>query len=118
MPTPVIGLSKHKFKINSNNTFRVYGENFNDTSVGLKASLHSSSFDWDPPEYAVAASDRKQHYVVLTSKPKPKAVPAPTAGAPRLASDTDDDLTVTLTFDPGSPDEVTISEDYTVTFEP
>ena len=123
MLAPVIGVSKRKFKVNQDNTFRVYGENFNDTSVDLKAKLESTSFNWDPHEYTIAASDRKQHYVVLKSKPNPKAVPAPQHAVPQAraggvasAADTDDDLTVTLTFDDGGPQDTTISEDYTVTF--
>lgn len=125
MLPPVIGVSKRKFKINNDNTFRIYGENFDDTSVTLKAKLESTSFDWDPPEIPVADSDRKKHYVVLKSKPNPKAAPAPrkaasTAQASFTASltGTDDDLTVTLTFDEGGPQDTTIAEDYTITFVP
>src|SRR5581483_311710 len=126
MLPPVIGLSKHKFKINNDNTFRVYGENFDDTSVTLKAKLESTSFDWDPPELNLADSDRKKHYVVLKSKPNLKAAPAPARhgaaapvqapGAPGFA-DIDDDITITLTFDEGGPQDTSISEDYSVTFE-
>jgi hypothetical protein len=124
MPTPVIGIAKRRFKVDDDNTFRVYGENFDDTSVALKAKLVSTKFDWDPGDYYVANSDRKKHYVVLTSKPKHKTIPAPAKAAPtsqaartHFFSDTDDDLTITLTFDPGGPDDVSVSEDYTVTFE-
>jgi len=125
MLTPVMGLSKHHFKKNNDNTFRVYGENLDDTSVTLKAKLQSTNFDWDPPEVAVANSDRKHHYVILKSKPNPKAAPAParqksaasaqTAGAPGF-TDSDDDLIITLVFDEGGPDDTTICEDYTVDF--
>src|SRR5262245_51780272 len=97
MPNPVIGLSKHKFKINHDNTFRVYGENFDTAGGTLNASFQSSSFDWDPPDYEVTAANRKPHFVVLTSKPKPNGALAPTTkGAPGFAGDTDDDLTITL----------------------
>ena len=119
MLTPVIGISKHKFKKNNDNTFRVYGENFDDTSVTLKAKLVSPHFTWDPGEINVASSDRKKNYVVLKSKPNPSAVPAPHArtGGIVATADTDDDLTITLVFDEGGPDDTTISEDYVVTFE-
>jgi len=124
MLPPVIGISKRKFKVNNNNTFRVYGENFDDTSVDLKAKLVSSNFDWAPDEITVASSDRKKHYVVLRSKPNPKSVPAPHAKsvASQAAGvvtfdDTDDDLTITLVFDEGGPEDTSVSEDYTVTFE-
>jgi hypothetical protein len=121
MLPPVIGIAKRVFTKNENNTFRVYGENFDDTSVELKARLKCTKFDWTPDEILVANSDRKKHYVVLKSKPNPKSIPAPpmaAAAAHGVASlsGTDDDLTITLVFDEGGPQDTSISEDYTVIF--
>jgi hypothetical protein len=118
MPKPVIGISKRKFKIDDGAVFRVYGENLDDLDVPLKVKLESTNFDWDPYEYMAEDNDRKKHYVVVRSTPSAKAAaPAPGSAAPRAFTTTDDDVTITLTFDEGGPDEDVAEEDYDTTYE-
>jgi len=110
MPKPVLGISIRKFKVGVEAVFRVYGENLDNTAVPLTVAIKSSNFDWNPASYTPLNSDRKKHYVVVKSIPSPKAL--------MPVADTDDDVTITLTFDPGSPDQDIAEEDYDTTYEP
>ena len=113
MPTPVLGIAKRKFKVGQLSSFRVYGENLDDTTVSLAVKLASTKFNWNPPMYVVNDGDRKKHYVVIHTTPSAGA-PAPGAAL----TSTSDELTVTLTFDPSGPDEDVIEEDYDIGVDP
>jgi hypothetical protein len=116
MPRPVVGLSKHTFEEDKLEDFYIYGQNLKQNGDVPSARIRSKRHYWKNVQ---VVDDTTSTNTVLHLKGKPKRkngaffVPAPAPGAaPAPGYDGYDDLTITLTWDEETGDELTQSLTY------
>jgi len=119
MPRPIVGLSKRSFQVDVLQDFYMSGQDLKLNGEVPVVRMHSTLHYWKNPEVIDDATSTNE-MLHLKGKPKrkngafaPAIAPAlPPGAAPAPGYDGYDDLTITLTWDEGTGDEVTETFNY------